>query len=87
MKTILLAAAAMLCIGVGVAYAEAGDDEGGTIANTFFTELPGVVDTAPGAPANNVVVNGSQSTTQPTATSSAAPSAATATAGTRSSGS
>jgi hypothetical protein len=42
MKTILLAAAAMLCIGVGVAYAESGDDEGGTIPNTFFTELPGV---------------------------------------------
>ncbi|MGC1409444.1 MAG: hypothetical protein WA864_10925 [Acetobacteraceae bacterium] len=87
MKTILLAAAAMLCIGVGVAYAESGDDEGGTIPNTFFTELPGVISTAPGAPPNNFAVNGSQTMTQPTATSSAAPSAATATAATRSSGS
>src|ERR1700749_2543081 len=49
MKTaVLLAASAMLCIGVGVAYADGGDDEGGTVANTFFTELPGVVPTAPG---------------------------------------
>jgi hypothetical protein len=87
MKTILLAAAATVCIGVGVAYAEAGDDEGGTIANTFFTELPGVVSTAPGAPPNNVAVNGYQTTTQPSATSSAAQPAATAAAGTRSSGS
>ena len=37
MKTILLAAAAMLCIGVGVAYADGGDDEGGAVANTFFS--------------------------------------------------
>ena len=48
MKTILLAASATLCIGVGVAYADGGDDEGGAVANTFFTELPGVVATAPG---------------------------------------
>ncbi len=87
MKTILLAAAAMLCIGVGVAYADGGDDEGGAVANTFFSELPGVLPTAPGAPPNNVSANGYQTMTQPTATSSAAPSATTATAGTRSSGS
>jgi hypothetical protein len=62
MKMILLAASAMLCIGVGVAYADSGDDEGGAVANTFFTELPGVVSTAPGAPPNNVAVNGYQTT-------------------------
>jgi hypothetical protein len=61
MKTaVLLAASAMLCIGVGVAYADGGDDEGGTVANTFFTELPGVVPTAPGAILNDVAVNGYQ---------------------------
>jgi hypothetical protein len=61
MKTaVLLAASAMLCIGVGVAYADGGDDEGSTVANTFFTELPGVVPTAPGAIPNDVAVNGYQ---------------------------
>jgi hypothetical protein len=40
MKTMLLAAAAALSIGVGSAYADGGD---GAIANTYFTELPGVV--------------------------------------------
>jgi hypothetical protein len=64
MKTILLAASATLCIGIGVAYADGGDDEGGAVANTFFTELPGVVATAPGAPPNNVAVNGYQTTPQ-----------------------
>ena len=39
MKTMLLAATAALSIGVGSAYA----NEGGPEANTFFTELPGVV--------------------------------------------
>jgi|HubBroStandDraft_6_1064221.scaffolds.fasta_scaffold553509_2 hypothetical protein len=63
MKTaVLLAASAMLCIGVGAAYADSGDDEGGTVANTFFTELPGVVPTAPGAIPNDVAVNGYQTT-------------------------
>ena len=87
MKTILLAAAAMLCIGVGVAYADGGDDEGGAVANTFFSELPGVLPTAPGAPPNNVAVNGYQTMTHPTTTSSATQRATTATAATRSSGS
>ncbi len=63
MKTILLAAAAMLSIGAGVAYADSGDDEGGAVANTFFSELPGVVPTAPGAIPNNVAVNGYQTQT------------------------
>jgi hypothetical protein len=61
MKTLLFAAAAMLSIGIGVAYADGGgDDEGSTIANTYFTELPGVVSTAPGAPPNNAEVNADQ---------------------------
>jgi hypothetical protein len=50
MRTMLLAAAAALSLGVGSAYADGGD---GTIANTQFTELPGVVAQAqvPNAPA------------------------------------
>jgi len=49
MRTMLLAAAAALSLGVGSAYADGGD---GTIANTQFTELPGVVAQAqvPNAP-------------------------------------
>jgi hypothetical protein len=49
MKTMLLAAAAALSLGVGSAYADGGD---GAIANTFFTQLPGVVAQAdvPNAP-------------------------------------
>jgi hypothetical protein len=50
MKTMLLAAAAVLSLGVGSAYADGGDTPA---ANTFFTELPGVVAQAqvPNAPA------------------------------------
>jgi hypothetical protein len=49
MKTMLLAAAAALSLAVGSAYADGGD---GPAANTFFTELPGVVAQAqvPNAP-------------------------------------
>jgi hypothetical protein len=49
MKTMLLAAAAALSLGVGSAYADGGDTPA---ANTFFTELPGVVAQAqvPNAP-------------------------------------
>ena len=49
MKTMLLAAAAALSLGVGSAYADGGD---GPAANTQFTELPGVVAQAqvPNAP-------------------------------------
>ena len=49
MKTMLLAAAAALSLSAGAAYA----NEGGPEANTFFTELPGVVAQAqvPNAPA------------------------------------
>ena len=66
MRTLLFAAAAMLSIGMGVAYAESGDDEGGTGANTFFTELPGVTATAPGAIPNDVAVNAYQEQYQTT---------------------
>ncbi len=44
MKTMMLAAAAVLSLGVGSAFAGEGD---GTVANTFFTSLPGVVAQAP----------------------------------------
>ena len=37
MKTMLLAAAAALSLGISAAYADGGD---GPIANTQFTELP-----------------------------------------------
>ena len=43
------------------------------VANTLFSELPGVVPTAPGAIPNNVAVNGYQTMTAPTATSSTMP--------------
>jgi hypothetical protein len=44
MKTMILAAAAVLSFGIGAAYA--GDGEG-PAANTLFTELPGVLAQAP----------------------------------------
>src|SRR5207248_1641639 len=43
MRTMLLAAAAALSVGVGSAYAGEGND----IPNTFFTQLPGVIAQAP----------------------------------------
>jgi hypothetical protein len=57
MKTMILAAAAMLSIGIGSAFAAS---EGGTHANTFFTELPGVMAHAPAqnAPAVATARNG-----------------------------
>jgi hypothetical protein len=44
MKTMILATAAVLALGAGSAYA---DSEGGTVANSWFTNLPGVVAQAP----------------------------------------
>ena len=44
MKTMLLAAAAALSLGVGSAYADSGD---GLVPNTLFTEIPGVIAQAP----------------------------------------
>ena len=40
MKTMMLAAAAVLSLGIGSAYADGGE---GPTADTFFTELPGVI--------------------------------------------
>jgi hypothetical protein len=57
MKTMILAAAAMLSIGIGSAFAAS---EGGSSADTFFTELPGVMAQAPvqNAPAVATARNG-----------------------------
>ena len=44
MKTMIIAAAAALSLGIGSAYA---DSEGGQIANTQFTETPGFLAQAP----------------------------------------
>ena len=44
MKTMIIAAAAALSLGVGSAYA---DSEGGQVANTRFTELSGAIAQAP----------------------------------------
>jgi hypothetical protein len=44
MKTIMLAAAAALSLGMGVAFADGGD---GPAANSQFTLLPGVIAQAP----------------------------------------
>jgi hypothetical protein len=52
MKTMLLAAAAALSLGIGSASA---DSIGGTIPNTFFTQLPGV---SPSLPAPKVPAAG-----------------------------
>lgn len=62
MKIMLLAAAGVLCIGVGAAYARGGDGGLGATANTYFSEPPGVVATAPWAPPYNVAVNGNTAT-------------------------
>jgi hypothetical protein len=45
MRTTLLAATAALSLSASAAYADGGQ---GTVPNTFFTELPGVVAQAPG---------------------------------------
>jgi hypothetical protein len=51
MKTLFVAATALLSLGIGSAYAGEGE---GTIANTQFTSIPGVVTRAP-APAATAV--------------------------------
>ena len=55
MKTMILAMAAALALGTGAAYA--GDGEG-TLANTAFTEIPGVIAQAPVASSRAVAQNG-----------------------------
>ena len=57
MRTTLLAAAAALSLGVGSAYADGGDTPA---ANTFFTELPGVVAQAQVPNAPTYAQNGQQ---------------------------
>jgi hypothetical protein len=44
MKSMMIAAAAVLGLGIGSAYADGGESP---IPNTFFTELPGVIAQAP----------------------------------------
>ena len=70
MRTIILATATLLGMGAASAYA----NEGGPVANTFFTELPGVVAQVPeqapsaiagnqgGAPTAAFIANSSQGT-------------------------
>jgi hypothetical protein len=77
MKTMLLAAAAALCLGVGAARADQGEDSGAIDPNSYFTELPGEVSTAPGARPNDAAANAWQLTGQPTSTTQAAPSSGT----------
>jgi hypothetical protein len=57
MKTIILATAAALSLGAGAAFAGEGE---GTTANTYFTELPGVVATAPVQAPGVVAASGTQ---------------------------
>jgi hypothetical protein len=76
MKTMFLAAAAALCLGVGAAHADQGEDSGGFEPNSFFTELPGEVSTAPGARPNDAPANAWQLMGQPRTTTQAIPSGA-----------
>jgi hypothetical protein len=64
MKTIILATAAVLALGAGSAFA---DSEGGTLAITRFTELPGVVAQAPAQQAPTAVARNQQVGGAPTA--------------------
>ena len=67
MKTIFLAAAVAFCLGVGAAHADNGAEDSGVVGpNSFFTELPGVVPTAPGARANDAPANAWQLTGEQT---------------------
>jgi hypothetical protein len=64
MKTMILATAAVLSLGVGSAFA--GDGEG-QVPNTLFTELPGVIAQAPVQQVPSAVAQG-QTGKAPTAT-------------------
>jgi hypothetical protein len=75
MKTAILAAAAMLSLGVGSSYADNGEDAG-NVANTLFTSLPGVITTAPLQRPNGVVAANPQSGPRGVAASSNAPTTA-----------
>jgi hypothetical protein len=80
MKTMILASAAVLCLGVGAAWADQGGEDSGLLGpNTYFTELPGVAPTAPGARPNDAVANAWQTVgSQPTANTQAVPYGGTA---------
>ncbi|HEY7581289.1 MAG TPA: hypothetical protein VH855_27145 [Acetobacteraceae bacterium] len=87
MKTMVLASAAVLCLGMGAAWADQGGEDSGLLGpNTYFTELPGVVATPPGTRANDAAANAWQTVgRQPTAATQANPYGGTA--GTTSTGS
>jgi hypothetical protein len=59
MNTMLRATMMVLSLGIGPAYAADGGEDGGTIPNTYFTELPGVIAVAP-QQLPNVVVGSQQ---------------------------
>jgi hypothetical protein len=56
MKTVILTMAAVLGFGIGSVYAAEGQEDD-TIADTYFTELPGVVATVPGLPSTALATN------------------------------
>jgi hypothetical protein len=64
MRTLILATAAVLSLGAGAAYAGDGD---GTAANTFFTQLPGVIAQAPVQQAPSAVARNQAGGGSPTA--------------------
>lgn len=59
MKTMMLAAAAVMTLGMGAAFADSGD---GPAVNTQFTAIPGVVAQAP-APASSALASNQSGTT------------------------
>jgi hypothetical protein len=63
MRTMMLVTAALLGLGVGSVYAGEGE---GTVPNTWFTELPGVVARAPVQQVPSTVAR-NQATGAPTA--------------------
>ena len=79
MKTILFASAAVVCLGMGAAWADQGEDSGLVGPNTYFTELHGVDPTAPGARPNDAAANPWQTMEQqPTTSTQATPYGGTA---------
>lgn len=75
MKTIVFASAAVICLGIGAAWADQGGEDSGLVnPNSYFTELPGVDPVAPGVRANDAVANPWQTGgQQPTASLQASP--------------
>ena len=77
MKTIVFASAAVICLGMGAAWADqggGGEDSGLVDPNTYFTELPGVDPAAPGVRPNDAAANAWQiGGQQPTASTQATP--------------